>query len=185
MQYKYVIIGGGIAGVSAAEAIREKEREKSIAVFTKDTHVLYSRPLLPFYIRGFVTRDQLYLRTLADFEKNRINLFMGKAIAAIDANKKKIFLENGDSFFYDKLLIAFGGENSSPQFLPDYKKNFFTLKTIEDAENIMKRLGSIKEAVVSGSSFSALQFIEIFASRKIPVVVLSRASRFFGASLDD
>lgn len=185
IQYKYAIIGGGIGGVSAAEAIREIEREKSIAVFTKDAHVLYSRPLLPYYVRGYITRDQLYLRMLADFEKKRINLFLGKGVSAIDPDKKKIFLENGDAFFYDKLLITSGGDVEMPGVPSDYIKDVLTLRSVEDADILMKRLVAIKEAVVAGSSFSALQLIEIFAEKKIPITVLTRASRFFGASLDD
>lgn len=89
MEYKYIIIGGGIAGITAAETIREHDPSGTIAVFTKEPHILYSRVLLPSFLKDKIRRDQLFLRTFNDFEKSRIDLFLEGTSSVLMSNKKK------------------------------------------------------------------------------------------------
>ena len=191
MEYKYVIIGGGIAGVTAAETIRELDPSGAIAVFTKEAHVLYSRVLLPSFLKGRIRQDQLFLRTFNDFEKSHINLFLKRAVVGIDIKQKKITFQDNESLFhkkntvfYEKLLIASGGEVEEWPVAGNNKKGIFRLQTIDDAEALAKYLSQAKKAIVAGGSFIALEFLEIFSLRRIPISLICKSVGFFSNSLD-
>lgn len=182
MHFNYVIIGGGIAGISAAEKIREFDSDGSIAVFEDESHLLYSRVLLPSYLKGAIPRRQIYLRTLADFEKSRINMFIGKKATAIDHKQKKITLENYSSVFYDKLLIATGGSPENWNIMGSGKEGIFHLRNLDDAEKLKEKMAEarIKKAAVTGDSFFALQILEVFSFLKIPgILIFKEAAMFF------
>ena len=74
-RYDYLIIGGGIAGVTAAETIRAADPRGSIAIVGDEPHILYSRVLIPSYLKGKIQRGQLFLRRAEDFIKKQIDLF--------------------------------------------------------------------------------------------------------------
>ena len=77
--YDYLIVGNGVAGATAAETIREREPSASIAVVSDEPHPLYSRVLLPNYVKGLVRRDQVFLRRPEDYAKRRIAFLGGTA----------------------------------------------------------------------------------------------------------
>ncbi|OGZ99326.1 MAG: hypothetical protein A3G49_04145 [Candidatus Sungbacteria bacterium RIFCSPLOWO2_12_FULL_41_11] len=191
MEYKYVIIGGGIAGITAAETIRELDSSGTIAVFTKEAHLLYSRVLLPSFLKGVIRKDQLFLRTFGDFEKSQITIFLKRNVIDIDIKQKKITFQDNESLFhkkntvfYEKLLIASGGEVEEWPVAGNDKKGIFCLQTIGDAEAIAKYLPQAKKAIVAGGSFIALEFLEIFSLRRIPISLICKSAGFFSNSFD-
>ena len=191
LEYKYIIVGGGIAGITAAETIREHDLSGTIAVFTKEPHILYSRVLLPSFLKGRIRQDQLFLRTFNDFEKSRIDVFLRRNVVGIDVKQKKIIfqdsespLQKKDTAFYEKLLIASGGEVEEWRAAGNDKKGIFRLQTIDDAELLAKYLPQAQKAIVVGGSFIALEFLEIFSLERIPVTLICRESGFFDNLLD-
>lgn len=185
MHYHYLIIGGGIAGITAAETIRQKDARGSIAVISDEPHVLYSRVLLPSYIRKKIPREKVFLRTLADFESKDITLFLGERVLKIDSARKEVFLASGRTIFFEKLCIASGGAPEPWDVAgADGKKGVFRLQTIDDADAILAALSDMRKAVVVGGGFIALEFLEFFFTHRIPVTLLCRNKNFFGAMLD-
>jgi len=184
MRYEYIIIGGGIAGITAAETIREHDPKGEIAIFSREPHLLYSRVEIPSFLKGLVRRDQLFLRTLGDFDKKRINLFSERSVESINIRHKKVVLDNRESVFYGKLLIAAGGELEQWKVPGAYLNGVVRMQTLDDADAIAKHLGEAKKAVVVGDSFTALEFLEIFSLKKIPVTLVCLAPSVFPAILD-
>src|SRR3989338_7349270 len=191
MEYKYVIIGGGIAGITAAETIRELDSSGTIAVFTKEAHLLYSRVLLPSFLKGVIRKDQLFLRTFGDFEKSQITIFLKRNVIDIDIKQKKITFQDNESLFhkkntvfYEKLLIASGGEVEEWPVAGNNKKGIFRLQTIDDAESLAQYLPQAQKAIVVGDSFIALEFLEIFSLRRTPISLICKSAGFFSNSLD-
>ena len=107
--YDYLIIGGGIAGVTAAETIREHNSDVHIAIVGDEPHVLYSRVLLPYYLKRHIPRSKLFLRTATDFTNKKIDIHQSETLVSIDSKHKEVALENGKTFAYEKLLLATGG----------------------------------------------------------------------------
>lgn len=185
MYYKYLIIGGGIAGVTAAEVVRQRDGKNQIAIISDEPHLLYSRVLLPSYIRKRISREKVFLRTLADFESKNITLFLGERVVKIDATRKEVFLASGRMIFFEKLCIASGGA-PEPWGVAgaNGKKGIFGLQTIDDADAILAYLPEMRRAAVVGGGFIALEFLEFFFTHRIPTTLLCRNKNFFGDSLD-
>ena len=109
-RYDYLIIGGGIAGVTAAETIRENDnRATTIGIISEEPHLLYSRVLLPAYLKGRVSREQLFLRKIDDFTEKKIDLNIHEKVLFVDIKRKEVGLANRVSIGFEKLLIATGG----------------------------------------------------------------------------
>lgn len=182
-RYDYLIIGGGITGVSAAETIRETEPAASIALVTSEPHPLYSRVLLPSYLKNRINRGQVFLRTLEDFTKKQIDLRTSEEASFIDTKKKEILFLHGQALGFGKLLIASGGrvlpwgEKQDQQFI-------YRLQTIDDADRLRIAMSGIRQPVVIGTSFIALELLEIFLLNKVTPTLLARDRYFFANILD-
>lgn len=182
--YNYLIVGGGIAGVTAAETVRAGEPDATIAILSKETNILYSRVLLPNYIKGKVRRDQVFLRSIDDFEKRNIDLLLGKEAIFLDTEKKEVKAKSGELYSFDKLLIASGGSPRAMSIPGENLAGVFRLQTIDDADGLVKFLPEAQKAVVIGGGFISLEFLEIMRVYNIPTTLVARGSRFFSGVLD-
>lgn len=185
MHYGYLVIGGGIAGVTAAETIRSRDRERTIGILSSEPHLLYSRVLLPLFLKGRIKREQLFLRTVDDFEKNDIDLFLEKEIVSLDPSRREIRVKTGETYSFDKLLISSGGTPRPLGILGETKRGIFRLQSIDDADNIAERIPAVKKAAVIGGGFISLEFLEILSVHNISTTLLCRGERFFENALDE
>lgn len=181
--YDYLIIGGGIAGVTAAETIRSRDPKKKIAILSVEPHPLYSRVLLPAYLKNNIPRERVFLRTADDFVKKGIDFYPDTEAARVDAARRMVEAKDGRVFNGKRLLIASGG---APRQWPHAAGNrrIYRLQTIDDADRLRSDMNSLRSPLVIGSAFIALEFIEIFLQNKITPAVLVRDDRFFGAFVD-
>lgn len=109
-QFKYIIIGGGLAGASAIEGIRSRDDSGSIALFCKEARLPYDRPPLSKGLWfGKTTLDQLPVYPESFYSSNNVHMFPGTEITEIDPPKKHVVDGDGHHYQYDKLLIATGG----------------------------------------------------------------------------
>ncbi len=154
----YLIIGGGIAGTTAAEVLREEDQHAKIAILEAEPHVLYSRVLIPKYIKGHIQREALFLRKISDYAEKNINFYPSSRVSKINPEKREAVLENGKIFSYKKLLIASGGKPK------DILPGVLRMHTLEDADAIKETIknAKIKEVLVIGEGFIVLEFLIIF-----------------------
>ena len=182
-RYDYLIIGGGIAGVTAAETIREHDGLGRIGIISDEPHLLYSRVLLPGFLKKRIRREQLFLRTAEDFSEKNIELLLEEKVGAADVPRKEVLLTNRRAISYDKLLVASGGRVTPwvPEGDPPY---VYRLQTLNDADRLLEQLEKITRPIVVGSSFISLEFLEIFVLNKINPLLLVRGPHFFENFLD-
>lgn len=184
IKYDYLIIGGGIAGVTGAETIREHDINGSIGIISDEKEILYSRVLLPAYVKGRITREQLFLRRAEDFTKKSIDLFPMHSVESVDSNRRTVMLREGFGIEYKKLLIASGGR-VKPWGTEEDRSVIYRLQTIEDADRLFSSLSRIRAPIVIGSSFISLEFLEIFIVSDIAPALFSRDAYFFQKFLDE
>ena len=179
-QYDYCIIGGGVAGVTAAETIRSRDPIGTIGVFSAEPYRLYSRVLLPHYVKGEMERGKLFLRKEDDYDRSRIDFHPGTEISFANTEKREIGLRDQTMIAYKKLLIASGGE-VAPSSLDELAEYRYHLQTLDDADRLREafRAGRFERPLVVGVSFIALEFLSICAAYKIPARVLFRGEHFF------
>jgi NAD(P)H-nitrite reductase large subunit len=183
---KYVIIGNSAAAVGCIEAIRKCDETGSITVISDETHHVYSRPLISYYLAGKVVAKNMIYRHPDFYEKNRVDTMFGKKAIAIDPKKKVVTLSDGATVPYDKLLIATG---SSP-FVPpteglNGQDNAFTFLKYDDALGIEKLLTKDSRVVVVGAGLIGLKAAEGIAPVAGSVHVVEMAPRVLPMILDD
>ncbi len=183
MKYDYLIIGGGIAGVTAAETIRAQDPGATIGIICNEPHVLYSRVLLPHYLKKRISREQLFLRKIDDFTSARIDLRLDEEVSFVDTRRREVMLSGGVGMSYQKLLLASGGRVK--QWGRDEDKEFiYRLQTLDDADRMHEALTGTKTPLVIGGSFISLEFLEIFLLNGILPTLLFRDAHFLGRILD-
>ena len=102
----YLIIGNGVAGVTAAETIRKADAHASIVIVSEEDHPMYSRVLLPNYIKGLIPRERVFLRKPDDYEQNGITLMRGQRAARLDTATRTVQLENGSSSVCNSIAVG-------------------------------------------------------------------------------
>jgi len=184
--YKYVIIGGGIAGTTAAESIRKLDREGKIAIISDEPYRLYSRVLLskPGWVLGEQPFDNVWLKTDAWYEENNIHLFRGLSATMLDADRKCVALSDDDVLSYEKLLLATGAHNRMWNVPGADKEGIHYLRTIHDAQGLCEvAQGEPKKIVTIGSACVSFEIIEILRSRGFAVTAVMREKYFFEPQL--
>jgi len=153
----YVIVGNGVAGNSAAETIRRIDPAGKILMFSKEKNYFYYTPALPEYLGGEKQVKDFMIHGVQWYEKNRIDLFLETEITQIDPQKKVALTSKGSKFPYDQLLLACGGKSFVPPIPGASSPGVFTLRTIEDADAIRKKLPGASKAVVIGGGLLGLE----------------------------
>jgi NADH oxidase (H2O2-forming) len=151
---RFVIIGNGIAGLSAAQAIRRLDKEASITIISGESHPTYSPCVLPNYLTGEINREKVFVREFQDYSRENIQLITSDRGTALDPDRKKITLQ-AKSVAYDKLILATGSIPTIPNIKGIDKKGIFTFKSLRDAEDICRWDGHT--AVVIGSGLIGLE----------------------------
>lgn len=185
-KFDYLIIGGGIAGTTAAETIRGHDPSGSIGIVSDEPHRLYSRIMLskPNFFLGKISFDQIWLKKEAWYGENKIEFIAGKKAVGLDPVKKIIRLDNGQDIGYQKLLVATGG---CPRLWPipgTDKQGVFYLQTLDDAKAIIAAMKSAKKAVAVGGGFISFEICEMLRMAGIEVTLVMRESYYWEPLLD-
>lgn len=184
---QYVILGGGIAGTTAAENLRKLSPDSEITIIEREPYPLYSRILLPFYIKGKIEREKVFLKKMDWYVENQITFMSGIEALEIDTKNKFVRTSEEREIPYDKLLIATGAE---PGLLKDDLRGITYFRTLDDADNILVLVNEAmtlsqkeRKAIVLGGGFIALEYINIFHHFGIKTTVLMRSSGFWSRIL--
>jgi len=181
---RYVIIGNGTAGASAAVQIRKRDKEGSVVIFTKERNPYYYRPKLPEYISGELKPASFTMHTLAQYKDWNVDLRLGETITAIDAAKKEVTGEKSGKLHYDELLLALGSQCFLPPVTGSGKAGVFTLRTIDDAEAIIAAAGKTKTAILVGGGLLGLEAGRALVKLGLRVEVVEFMDRLLPRQLD-
>lgn len=184
--YKYVIVGGGIAGTTAAETIRKTDPTAKIAIISAEPYPLYSRVLLskPNFLLGKQPFDTVWLKNQEWYDSNNIHLFKGLRATHLDPVHKAITLSDGDVLSYEKLLLATGSRSRTWDIPGADKKGVIYLRNLDDAKMFSEAmLENKKHAVTIGSACVSFEMIEILLSQGARVTEVMREHYFFEPQL--
>lgn len=182
-----LIIGNGIAGVSAAKAIRERNSDCDITIIASEAHLTYYRPELTGLISDEVNYDKLYVHKEEWYKDNNINLKLNTVVENIDTNNNCIVLNDGEKLPYDKLILANGSDSFIPPICGIDKRGVLKLRNLQDLKNIKEYIkeNSCSKVTIIGSGLLGLEAAESFHSYGLKVTVLERASRILSKQLDE
>ncbi|MFA6554325.1 MAG: FAD-dependent oxidoreductase [Candidatus Paceibacterota bacterium] len=185
--YKYLIIGGGVAGVTAAETIRQNDPVGSIAIVSDEPYLLYSRVMLskPNFFLEKIPFDQIWLKGEAWYKEKNIIFLGGKAVNSLDYKNKKVGLVDGDSISYEKLLIAIGTATRKAVMPGADKKGVHYLRSLEDGKGIMENIKTAKRAVTVGGGFIGFEMADLMQLAGMKTTVVLREPYFWDPTLDE
>jgi NAD(P)H-nitrite reductase large subunit len=180
---RYVIIGAGVAGFSAVEAIRSVDQVGEIIMVSDDPHGYYSRPGLAYYLTGELRDKSLYPRTQEDYKKLKFSFLKGR-VTGILCSEHALEMDGKPRLTYDKLLIAVGARARLLDVPGAKLDGVVKLDHLSDAKNIIKLAKSGGTAIVVGGGITALELTEGLLARGVKVHYLLRGDRYWGNVLD-
>lgn len=169
---RVVIIGAGIAGVSAAEAARKANPEAEITLLGREPGLPYYRMNLTRYLAGEIGPDSLDLHPAAWYTDQRIDLHQGAEIASLDMQAQQVILAGGSRLPYDRLVLATGANPFVPPFPGVNLQNVTTQRTRTDADFILETARRGGECVCIGGGLLGLETAAALARQGMQVTVL-------------
>ena len=167
MARRYVILGNGIAGQTAAEELRKLDADASIVMIAAERHPLYNRVALPRYLRGQVRREKVFMRTVEDYAKQNLDIHFETWATEIDFAGKIVRTNRAQEFPYDALLIATGGRPKPPPWPgSDQVSKTIGFQTLDDTDAIIEEADASERVLVMGGSFIGYELAEGVSYRK-------------------
>ena len=181
---KYLILGNGVAGTTAAENIRRNGATGEITIVTDEDLPFYYRVRLPDYLGNVVTESELIAKKKDWYNEKKISLKLGSRINDADPGKKHVITADGLTLAYDKLLLA----NGSHPFIPPIKgsdmKGVFAIHTIRDARQILRAAEKINNVVLVGGGLLGLEVANAFHKLGKNITVVEFFPRLLPRQLD-
>jgi nitrite reductase (NADH) large subunit len=181
---RYVIIGAGVAGFAAVEALRSVDKAGEIILISNDPYGYYSRPGLAYYLTGELHDKTLYPRTQEDYKNLKFSFLKGH-VTRILRSEHALEMDGKSRLPYDKLLIATGARARVLEVPGAKLDGVVKLDHLTDAKNILKLAKSSKTAVVVGGGITALELTEGLITRGVHVHYLLRGDRYWSNVLDE
>lgn len=151
LHYKYIILGGGTAGASAVEGIREHDSSGSIGLFSRENHLPYDRPPLSKGLwLGKTTLGELPVHDEPFYARNNAHLHLGVEIVSIDPAKRHLVDREGTRYGYEKLLLATGG---TPRILSFAGEAVQYFRTVDDYQTLRGAAERYDEFILIGGGF--------------------------------
>ncbi|RRB00901.1 nitrate reductase [Larkinella rosea] len=181
---KIIIIGAGSAGLGFINAYRSLTNQDEIHVFSQEFYPFYNRVLLPDYISGAQSWEQLVKLREEQFEENRIVVHKGVGIAHIDRQAKVVIDTNGVEHPYDKMLIGTGSRAFMPKGVPRLP-GIFNMRSRLDADSLLPFLTQTDpHAVIVGCGLLGLELAASLRQIGVRVTMVHRSGRVMERQLD-
>lgn len=170
----FVILGGGAAGYTAAQTLREDGFQGRILMITREDRLPYDRPnLSKDYLQGNAEPQWMPLRADEFYAEHDIEVVCGKEVVRVDAADKRITFKDGGTLTFDSLLVATGGTPRLLSIPGSDLKNIFVLRSFSDTDAIIKAAPHASHAVVIGASFIGMEAASSLRERKLSVTVVA------------
>lgn len=181
---KILIIGTGIAGLTAAQTIRKEDADSSITMIGDEKFMPYKRIKLSKALDKDMTEAELLVKDLDWYRENKIDVVTGKSAKRIDSAAKKVELSDGSSADYDALVIATGSRAFVPPIKGVDKKGVFTLRNLDDSWAIREYAKDAKNVLIIGGGILGLENAFSLSKQGKHVTVLELGQSLMPRQLD-
>lgn len=180
----YVILGNGAAGLSAAKAIRERDKTGSIVMISNEIYSTYNRPMLTKSMVAELKPEEIAVEPDEWYESNHVYQVLGKEVLSIDTAEKEVSLGDGTKLKYTKLIYALGSECFIPPIPGADKPQTVAIRRMSDIEKIEAMLSDVENVVVIGGGVLGLEAAWEMKKARKNVTVLELAPQIMGRQLD-
>ncbi|TNC29415.1 NAD(P)/FAD-dependent oxidoreductase [Amycolatopsis alkalitolerans] len=176
-QSTFVIVGAGLAGAKAAEALREQGFDGRIVLIGDEASRPYERPpLSKEYLQGKAERDSVFVHDADWYPSHDIDLRLGTVVQSLDRDRHEVILADGDHLPYHKLLLTTGAE---PRRLPipgaDAERVYY-LRRVEDSDRLRDLFATASRLAVIGAGWIGLEVAAAARTAGVAVIVVEVAA---------
>jgi nitrite reductase (NADH) large subunit len=182
-----VVLGNGIAGVTAADFVRRGHPDCEIHVVGSESHMLYNRMGISRLVYGRSAMQGLYLLPEQWYDDHQVVAWLNTQASRIDPVSRQVFLATGDTLPYDRLILATGSSSASPPVAGFGRPGSFVLRSAADAMQIRayaQEHGG-RDAVVAGGGLLGLEAAHSLHELGLRVTVLERGGRLLSRQIDE
>jgi len=154
---KYLIIGNGIAGLSAVKEIRKNDTNGSITMVSSEPYLTYYRMRLTECLYKGFKEEEILVNKENWYKENNIEVLLNKIVEKLDTDNNEIKLDDGMEIKYEKLLIATGSRPFIPPVTGKFKQGVLALRTLRDLEYINNYLNTKKNITIIGGGLLGLE----------------------------
>ncbi len=186
-RYDYLILGNSTAGVAGLEAIRESDKNGSIAVVSDQPNHVYCSPLITYVLAGKVPEERIDYRPRDLYQRLGVDTYFGSPVTEIHPDKHEVVLQSGAVLGYGKLLLAIGGTPIVPSIPGTELEGVFTFTRHEDMCRVREYIQrkQVRQAVVVGGGMIGVKVAEAFAHLGIETTVIELMDRVLDQALDE
>ncbi len=186
-QTEYLIIGGGVAGTTAAETIRAQDQQASIHVVSHEPYRFYSRIMLskPAFFLEKIPFDSVFLKTESWARDNHVANTLNQLAVALDPASKTVTLKNGQQIAYHKLLLALGCEARRWEVPGADQPGVLYLRTLDDAKQVIAGVKTAQHAIVIGGGFIGFEMCDMLRLAGVDTTLVIREKYLWEPLLDE
>lgn len=183
---RYVIIGDGAAGTTAAETLRARDASASIVIVSDDPQPAYFRAALTNYLLGELAEHQIWAVPPTFYDEHAIHRILGRVLHVDTARQEVHLSQGGRPLGYDALLIAAGSRARPAPFDGAWLPGVMTMRTLHDVRRVMDLVGtrSLRHAVIAGGGPLALEWAHGLLHRGVKVTMVIREQKLLPTTLD-
>lgn len=178
-EQKIVVIGGGIAGLSAAQAAREADAQARIHLICGEKRLPYYRTRICEIFSGLAA-EKLVVRNFQWFTESDIQVVNAVA-TSVNHDNRMVKFSDGSYLYYDKLVIATGARGNVPEARGNDRENVIALRNLASIEKISQHAGP---AVIVGDGLLGLEAAWHLSREGRSVVIIGRGDRLLAKQLD-
>jgi NADPH-dependent 2,4-dienoyl-CoA reductase/sulfur reductase-like enzyme/ferredoxin len=182
-----VVIGNGIAGVTAADHVRRRHPTCSIDVVARERHHLYNRMAITRLIYGRSAMQSLFLMPESWYDEHRITTWLNTRVTSIDREQRLVHLGTGEALPYDRLILTAGSSGFVPPIEGYGAPGTFALREAEDAMHIRAYVQErrCRRGVVAGGGLLGLEAAYALKKLGLHVTILEVNDRLLHRQLDE
>ncbi|PHC36232.1 FAD-dependent oxidoreductase [Bacillus toyonensis] len=175
MEKKFIIIGSGVAAVNAAKTIREYDKESNIFIFGEEPLLPYKRIKLSKDLYSDLHSEKVLIKKKKWYQDNHISVFINTKVVKINTDEQFIVTSNEAVSSYHKLLICTGANNRRLEINGINKKNIFTIRDMQEADELKGYLEDKESVVTIGGGVQGLEtaWSILKAGKKVAIVELA------------
>jgi len=184
---RVVVVGAGVAGVTATEEVRRALPNAELTLIGDEPYAFYNRMAITQLVSESVSIESLYLNRRDWADSRRVDYRRGVAVTAIDRANREVKLADGQRIPYDRVIIATGARPLVPPVDAFGGEGSFVLRTIDDAVQIQQyiRRRRCRTAVIVGAGLLGLEAAYYLAQLEVRVLVLDRGPWPLSRQLDE
>ncbi|HKC94934.1 MAG TPA: FAD-dependent oxidoreductase [Nitrospira sp.] len=169
-----VIVGGGAAGLAAADMLRREGYDKPVTLISADESAPYDRPnLSKDYLAGTAQDEWIPLRSPDYYRDRDLALVLNSRVSSLDVQQKQIRLDNGKAYEFGALLLATGADPVKLPVPGASDSQLYYLRSFADSRTLVQKAAFAKQVVLVGASFIALEVAASLRERGMVVHIVA------------